>query len=114
MTKRPRLRECDGCFGYCCIRDHFSYIHITEGDIPKIANYLSISEADFRRDYLTYEGTPRYNALRLKGTGSCTFFRSGLCGIQKVKPMVCRLTQPETHDGVACQAWNKVRALGVL
>ena len=115
MTKPngERPKDCLNCYGYCCIRDEFTTTPVNPEDVTRIAHHLQIPEDKFRRTHVTHTGRQNYYVMVLHSIGPCPFHTTGLCGINKVKPTICRNTQPRTFDGLSCRAWNKLRALGV-
>ena len=105
-------KGCEGCFGYCCIGDiSHPLIALNNADIKRIAHYLDIPEDRFRKDYISavHEGYP--TLPHIKFPGPCIFWTTGRCGVQKVKPAICRDTQPREMVGdVTCRMLNKMRA----
>jgi Fe-S-cluster containining protein len=113
-------KECERCFGYCCISSpSHRYTALTEVDIRAIAKHLRIPLERFREEYvvetpeaLMYDHAPFARAhIKRLPSSPCPFLRSGLCGINSVKPEICRNAKPVPLMGdVTCAMWNKVRA----
>lgn len=107
-------KECESCPGYCCITNSPTYTTpLTNDDINKIAAYLKIPLDRFMREFVVltrgqkiYDGAPDAIA-HLKTLGSCPFLRSGLCGINDVKPLACVEAKPVQFGNVTCEMWYK-------
>lgn len=81
--------SCLGC-GRCC-RGEPGCVWITEDEIKKIAEFLSLKEGEFLSRY-TYRIDERVS-FREKRNGECVFYdsESNRCTIYKVRPLQCRL-----------------------
>jgi len=98
------------------MRDERVYTPLTQGDITRIAKYLNMSEEEFIMRFVAlslgrmfYEGAPEAIGC-LKGGGACPFLRQGLCGINPVKPKICKEYVPKALDAyITCAMWHKAR-----
>lgn len=81
----PPVFECRQC-GECC--RGFGGTYVTEADIQKIAQFLDMKPADFRREHCAPSGS-RY-VLAQGPDEFCRFVRNKMCGIHPVKPRMCR------------------------
>ena len=77
--------NCRQC-GDCC--SGRGGIHVRPHEVEAMAALLSMSEADFCRNYVEVSVTgPR---LTVGDTGSCVFLQAGnLCRVHPVKPFIC-------------------------
>jgi Fe-S-cluster containining protein len=79
--------ECQpGCTN-CCRQQGF--VHLTDGDVNRIAPFLGMSVRAFRRRYV-YRTTNRQR-LRVPRGSTCHFLTDQGCSIHAVKPAQCRL-----------------------
>ena len=81
--------SCKGC-GRCC-RGEPGAIFFTLEEGERVRNYLKVSEAEFRRDYVTLEwGRPSFVERR---NGDCVFYdaESAECAIYNIRPLQCAL-----------------------
>ena len=79
--------ECQpGCTN-CCTQKGFVYL--TEADLARIAQFLSMPAPEFERRYV-YR-TTRQLRLRVPRQVQCHFLRDGGCSIHSVKPAQCRI-----------------------
>lgn len=83
-------------------------MNVTGGDIRRIAPFLGMSAAQFRRRYV-YRTTNRQR-LRVPKGSRCHFLVDGGCSIHAVKPTQCRLFPfwPEFVESE--RAWRKLAA----
>ena len=83
------LFSCKGC-GRCC-RGEPGAIFFTIEEGERIRNFLGVSEAEFRRDYVTL----RWGASSFieKRNGDCVFYdaESAKCEIYPIRPLQCTL-----------------------
>jgi len=98
LRKKPKSRwfeaglhfQCQQC-GRCC-GGRPGYVWVTEEEIKAIADYLNLSQQQFRRRYTRKEG--RRISLKEKGNYDCIFLehdgQSGRCAIYPVRPTQCR------------------------
>jgi Fe-S-cluster containining protein len=82
---KPPVFDCRQC-GECC--RGFGGTYVTEADIRKIADFLGMKPADFRREHCAPSGS-RY-VLAQGPDEFCRFVRDKMCGIHPVKPRMCR------------------------
>ena len=86
LVSRMRFECQPGCTN-CCRQEGF--VHVTDGDIGRIAPFLGMSVRAFRRRYV-YKTTNRQRLLVPRGS-TCHFLTDGGCSIHAVKPVQCRL-----------------------
>ena len=80
--------ECQPDCAKCCEVEGFVYL--SEDDVPRIAAYLKLSQADFEAQYVFR--TKHSRRLRKPGRGKqCGFLAGKRCGIHDVRPVQCRL-----------------------
>lgn len=72
--------------GDCC--KWSGYIYITEDDVKRISEFLSLSEFEFVNRYAEIAQRPRLN-LKTKENGECIFLKEKDCSIQSIKPKQC-------------------------
>ena len=78
--------ECQpGCTA-CC--EQKGFVYLTEQDLPRIAEYVGMTPAEFERKYV-YR-TKKQMRLRVPRESQCSFLRDGGCSIHAVKPTQCR------------------------
>jgi len=96
--------ECQPGCTECCT--HPGDVHLTPGDVTRIAAYLGIAEAEFRRRYCAQDE----GGLRLANPHKpCIFVREGGCSIHEVKPLQCR-TFPFWPENVKNKrSWKALR-----
>ncbi|MCK9555294.1 YkgJ family cysteine cluster protein [bacterium] len=85
MTEIPFI--CVKC-GECC-RWH-GYVHLTDDDIKKMADFLKISEKTFIESFTILTGNRQGLSLKEKACGECVFLEGSLCGIYGARPGQCR------------------------
>src|SRR5580704_586530 len=79
--------ECQpGCTA-CC--EQKGFVYLTEDDIPRVAQFLGITAAEFERKYV-YR-TKNRRRLRVPRDSQCSFLRDGGCSIHPAKPTQCRI-----------------------
>jgi len=96
--------KCTGC-GKCCAGDEDHYIAMSKAEAVRIRKYLDITEAWFRRHYITHLTRNTLTARMHKGR--CTFLnKEGKCRIYHLRPVQCRTYPywPELLE--SAQAWN--------
>jgi len=76
--------ECDRC-GDCC-RGAPGYVWVTDGEVARIARFLGIEPAAFRRQFVRRVGSRL--SLKEHDDGDCIFYREG-CLIYPVRPTQC-------------------------
>jgi uncharacterized protein len=79
--------ECQPGCTECCRQKGFVYL--TEADLPRIAEFLGLSAAEFSRKYV-YRTKNRMR-LRVPRESNCSFLREDGCSIHAVKPTQCRV-----------------------
>ena len=84
MESKPSLFECTQC-GDCC--KGYGGTYLTESDITKIATFIGVGTAEFKKRYCALSGNRPI--LTQQGNGYCIFF-DGNCSIHAVKPNMCR------------------------
>lgn len=87
----PVSNDCKSC-GKCC---QYGTGCLIDSDVPKIAEFLGISEEELKKRYL--EQVEKFHKVLWKPKttkkpfGPCVFYRHGEgCSIHKVKPKQCR------------------------
>ena len=83
----PIFYECDRCTA-CCRWP--GQVRLTDQEITRLADHLSISEFDFIQSYTRLTSDRRGLALQDKGNGECIFLEGTDCAVQPVKPQQCR------------------------
>jgi hypothetical protein len=79
--------ECTGC-GQCCTGSP-GYVWVTEEEIQKIADFLSISLQNFATLYLRkIDG--RWSLRELRHTYDCVFLKDNKCSIYTLRPTQCK------------------------
>jgi Fe-S-cluster containining protein len=79
--------ECQpGCTA-CC--EQKGFVFLTEADIPRVAQFLGMTAAEFERKYV-YR-TKNRRRLRVPRDSQCSFLRDGGCSIHPAKPTQCRI-----------------------
>jgi hypothetical protein len=73
-----------GCIR-CC--EQKGFVYVTREDIARIAAYLNISRAEFRRRYLC--GSPPLLRIRKLRHTECPFLLADGCSVHEVKPLQC-------------------------
>lgn len=73
-----------GCI-HCC--EQKGFVYVTREDIARIAAYLCISRAEFRRRYLC--GSPPLLRFRKQRHKQCPFLLADGCSVNTVKPLQC-------------------------
>lgn len=76
--------ECTRC-GACCKRPGF--VRLREGEAERIAAYLGLSFAQFRRRYLQLDGEGGWEIG--VGEAGCPLLDGDLCSVEAVKPGQC-------------------------
>ena len=78
--------QCQRCTA-CCRWPGF--VRIKESEIPRLAEFMGLSEHDFIQKYTRL--TPQRNGLALidKPNGECFFLEGNDCVLQAVKPEQC-------------------------
>lgn len=80
--------SCTGC-GRCCTGGPNHYIEASTAEQRRIREYLSLSEAWFRRRYVVRVDA-EMEGLRIEDNGRCVFLgRDGRCRIYPVRPAQC-------------------------
>lgn len=80
--------QCTGC-GKCCSGSP-GYVWLLEEEVAKIANYLGLSESEFKKKFLVQVGS-RYSLRDLKHQNySCIFLKDKQCTIYPVRPRQCQ------------------------
>jgi Fe-S-cluster containining protein len=78
--------ECQSGCTKCCEQQGFVYL--TEEDIPRLAEYLGVSQAVFEQRYV-YR-TKNLQRLRVPRGKQCPFLNDGGCSVHPAKPLQCR------------------------
>lgn len=98
--------ECRQC-GSCC---SFGSGYLVDEDIPRIADFLGISEKELKEKYLEkihMYGKEIFKPLQKKKGkqyGECIFLKGKKCSIHKVKPLNCRIGTCNEH-GEEISVW---------
>ncbi len=87
-------RSCTQC-GHCC---RFGSGFLIESDIRPMADYLSVSVDELKKQYLE-EATllthtvyrPKLIKQKGKAYGTCVFLKDSRCSIYSVRPLYCRI-----------------------
>jgi Fe-S-cluster containining protein len=85
MSEGLRFECQPGCTA-CC--EQKGFVYLTEQDLPRIAEYVGMTPAEFERKYV-YR-TKKQMRLRVPRESQCSFLRDGGCSIHAVKPTQCR------------------------
>ena len=109
-------KECESCFGYCCISTADIHTPLTESDVRRISKHLCVPLDRFIADYVVmtrgrvhYHNAPDATA-HIRSAGPCPFLRLGLCAINDVKPKACREEVPMgLNNTISCADWHKAR-----
>lgn len=85
--------ECQEC-GRCCAGPEEGYVWVTEKEMPAIAEYLGISEEEFRSRYVR-KVSRRFSFKECPQTHDCIFLQPNAqdgkgCAIYPVRPTQCR------------------------
>ena len=111
-SDKPLVFDCQQC-GDCC--SGRGGIHVRPHEVEAMAALLSMSAADFCRNYV--EASALGPRLTVADTGVCVFLQAGnLCRVHSVKPFICRqwpflpalLVNPDEleHAKGACRGLN--------
>lgn len=73
-----------GCIR-CC--EQKGFVYVTRDDIARIAEYLGITRAEFKRCYLC--GTAPLLRFRKQRHKQCPFLLASGCSVHAVKPLQC-------------------------
>ena len=84
MESDQLLFECIQC-GQCC--NGYGGTYLEASDISRIADFVGVSETEFRQRYCTLSGNRPI--LSQQSDGYCIFFDRN-CTIHPVKPRMCR------------------------
>lgn len=92
MNTVVEYAECQECGGYCCAA--YDITPLCGNEIQNISDYLGLSEAEFRAQYVnTHKGhDSKLEFLKMP----CPLQIVGRCGVHPVKPKACALYNPET------------------
>src|SRR3989339_209841 len=108
MLKLAPECKCEKCSHGCS----FGSGYLFEKEAEKIASYLNIQKHEFKEKFLeTIEifntKAYRFRLLRKNGMpyGKCVFFRQGLCSINNVKPLHCRISSGCKGHGEQASLW---------
>ena len=88
-AKRELRFECTKC-GLCCTtRGEYAYVYLNPAELRRIAAYLGIGAAEFRRRYTKRD---EYGWTQLSfAAESCVFLdERGRCSVHPVRPTQCR------------------------
>ncbi|HEY3744421.1 MAG TPA: YkgJ family cysteine cluster protein [Bryobacteraceae bacterium] len=77
--------ECQAGCTKCCEQQGFVYL--TEGDIPRLAKFLKMTQAAFEKRYV-YR-TRHLRRLRVPRHAQCEFLKDGGCSVHPAKPLQC-------------------------
>jgi uncharacterized protein len=77
--------ECQPRCTKCCEQQGFVYL--TEGDIPRLAEFLKMTAAAFEQRYV-YR-TRNIRRLRVPRHAQCEFLKDGGCSVHQAKPFQC-------------------------
>jgi len=84
---REGLRfQCTGC-GDCC-RGEPGYVWVTEAEVARVADFLGMERATFRRQFVRLVGDRL--SFKEREDGDCVFYRGG-CLIYPVRPTQCAI-----------------------
>lgn len=105
MTIQPNdIFQCTQC-GDCC--KGYGGTFVSEADIGKIAKFLKMDPADFRKKFCRNSGSRPL--LAQKDDGFCVFFDE-LCTIHPVKPRMCKAWPFIRSILVDVQNWHSMAA----
>ena len=79
--------SCTECGQFCTGSP--GYVWVTETEIDKMAEHLSLTVAEFSRFYLR-RVEDRFSLLEHPKTYDCVFLKDKKCQIYKVRPVQCR------------------------
>jgi Fe-S-cluster containining protein len=84
MESDQSLFECTQC-GACC--KGFGGTYLQESDITKIAEFVGVSDSDFKQRFCVLSGNKL--VLSQQANGYCIFYHQN-CTIHSVKPQMCK------------------------
>ncbi len=90
--------ECLEC-GRCCAGPEEGYVWATEEEISKAAEFMKLSDREFRTKYVRRVGL-RKSFKEDKKSHDCIFLKDGSCSIYPVRPTQCR-TWPFWKSNIA-------------
>ncbi len=98
--------KCDACSHGCTMGSGM----LAEGDVPKLAAFLNITEQELKEKHL--EEIELFNKKMLrpkimrnnKPYGTCTFYENG-CTIHKAKPLQCKVSMGCKEYSSDLTAW---------
>ena len=101
--------ECQGC-GRCCSGPGEGYIWVTRPEIEIIADYLKMTEGQFRQKYLKRVGL-RTTIIEHQTTKDCIFLENAAggkkCRIYSVRPSQCRSWPFWPNNLTGPGSWSK-------
>ena len=102
MAQALRFECQPGCTECCRQR---GFVYLTDGDIPRAAEFLGMTPEAFERRYV-YR-TRNLRRLRMPREGRCHFLRDYGCSIHPAKPTQCRIFPfwPELVESK--REWNR-------
>ncbi len=97
--------SCTQC-GKCCTGSP-GYVWITEEEMGRMAEYLNLKQADFKRLYVRCIGQ-RYALIEKKSQNhSCVFYQDQKCQVYAARPLQCR-TYPFWQENLLSEAnWKQ-------
>lgn len=78
-------------------------MRVTNEEVDRLAEFLSLSVADFIRCHTRLAPDRRGLSLREAATGACEFLDGNDCRVQAVKPQQCR----DFPNGWNFSGWQK-------
>lgn len=86
LTPDPSLFECTEC-GKCCTQHgQYSYVFVTIKDMKKMAVFLGLTFAAFKREFTRKTDWGRTLRFRKK---ACIFYAEPRCTIYEARPTQC-------------------------
>ncbi len=98
--------ECQPDCGACCTNhDDYAYVYLEGDDLERLAAFLRLSPAAFKRRYTRLDDGHR--VLRMDRP-DCPFLDGGRCTVYPVRPVQCR-TVPFWGENLATpEAWRRL------